>query len=234
MLESTPSHTSKRGLLPEFARHKPCLNSLSPCTPSCHCHQSVCSFSSRGDFFSSWRLSRRPKTLLDKFVPSFTAATARHAPIIGERANFCSCGYWVLIALCKCQELHRRRTGRKSAEHHFLSLSFMELDKANHRSRAATKNAEFVEWLLRGDGRGRRTWPLRLRSTNNKSHSRGSRLLLRRIRNAVSSFLNSRLDTDPSQLQARPHPAAPHWCCPISIYLCYSYSDGVQRHDVVV
>ena len=31
----------------------------------------------------------------------------------------------------------------------------MELDKANHRSRAATKNAEFVEWLLRGDGHGR-------------------------------------------------------------------------------
>ena len=30
----------------------------------------------------------------------------------------------------------------------------MELDKANHRG-AATKNAEFVEWLLRGDGRGR-------------------------------------------------------------------------------
>ena len=30
----------------------------------------------------------------------------------------------------------------------------MELDKANHRG-AATKNAEFVEWLLRGDGHGR-------------------------------------------------------------------------------
>ena len=66
---------------------------------------------------------------------------------------------------------------REECKPNFLSTSLMELDKANHCGRAATKNAEFVKWLLRPRTR---TETIRLPPTN-KSHSRGG----------ISSFIAS-------------------------------------------
>ena len=106
----------------------------------------------------------------------------------------------------------------------YPSPLIMDSDKANHCGR--TKKCRVCQVASSG------TRTVRLPPTNNKIESfptnRGSRLLLRRIRIETRQSLSSSFSVNPKTLFLLFGPETQRCHCQISIYLGYSFSDGVQ------